>query len=60
MNISDLINRYKSEKKSFPIAIVFAIAFIIRIIHLNSYTAYSAFDFPVGGHTGYIMMALNV
>ena len=60
MNISDLINRYKPENRSFPIIIVFAIAFIIRIIHLNSYTSYPAFDFPVGGHTGYIMMALKI
>ena len=55
-----MINRCKTKNKSFPLLIVFAVAFIIRIIHLNSYTSYPAFDFPVGGHAGYVLMALKI
>lgn len=41
-------------------AVVFLTALAVRLVHLASYMAYPGFGFPVGGHAGYIMVALKI
>lgn len=39
---------------------VFAIAFSIRLIHLNSYVSYPGFDLPLAGNAAYVKTALKI
>ncbi len=48
------------ESKAFYLFLVFSVAFGIRVIHLNSYTSYPAFDLPLGGHSAYVKTALKI
>nr|HID58937.1 hypothetical protein [Desulfobacterales bacterium] len=43
-----------------PIFLVFPLAFLIRLIHLISYTSYPPFDLPLGGNAAYVKAALKI
>lgn len=49
-----------AKKETLYLFLIFAVAFVIRLIHLNSYTSYPPFDLPLGGHAAYVKTALKI
>ena len=48
------------RKGTFYSFLIFAIAFAIRLIHLNSYVSYPPFDLPLAGNAAYVKTALKI
>lgn len=60
MDGSKRVKLLPSQKENLYLFLIFAVAFVIRLIHLNSYTSYPAFDLPLGGHAAYVKTALKI
>lgn len=60
MDWSKRVKLLPPKKGTLYLFLVFAVAFAIRLIHLNSYTSYPAFDLPLGGHAAYVKTALKI
>ncbi|RLB83639.1 MAG: hypothetical protein DRH17_01845 [Deltaproteobacteria bacterium] len=49
-----------SKNRFFLPLIIGSLGFTVRLIHLNSYVSYPAFDLPLGGHAAYVKIAIKI
>lgn len=59
-NQSETVQESSDRRNTLYLFLVFAVAFAIRLIHLNSYTSYPPFDVPLGGHAAYVKTAFKI